>query len=84
MKVTFRGEDGTMNDGTNELLRTQTGTGQATGVSLKIKRDSGNGDSVKYGLDSANMNNHGQFELKKQPSLLAEIKVLKKPSKSIT
>nr|AAK28379.1 HifE [Haemophilus influenzae] len=68
VKVTFRGEDGTMNDGTNELLRTQTGTGQATGVSLKIKRDSGNGDSVKYGLDSANMNNHGQFELKKQPS----------------
>ena len=67
MKVTFTGEDGTTNNGTNDLLRTKTGSGQATGVSLRIKRENGT-DTVKYGSDSAQMNNPGQFELQKQPS----------------
>lgn len=67
VKVTFTGEDGTTNNGTNDLLRTKTGSGQATGVSLRIKRENGT-DTVKYGSDSAQMNNPGQFELQKQPS----------------
>lgn len=67
VKVTFTGEDGTTNNGTNDLLRTKTGSGQATGVSLKIKRENGT-ETVKYGDASAQMGNAGQFELRKQPS----------------
>ncbi|HHF3830013.1 fimbrial protein [Haemophilus influenzae] len=67
VKVTFTDEDGTTNNGTNDLLRTQTGSGQATGVSLRIKRENGT-ETVKYGADSAQMGNAGQFELRKQPS----------------
>ncbi|HHW5287438.1 TPA: fimbrial protein [Haemophilus influenzae] len=67
VKVTFTGKDGTMNDGHNDLLHTQTGSGQATGVSLRIKRENGT-ETVKYGADSAQMGNAGQFELRKQPS----------------
>lgn len=66
--ITFKGEQNTINNGSSDLLKTQTGDGQAKGVSLKIKRDSGNGDSVKYGPDSANMNNPGQFAVHQQPS----------------
>ena len=33
----------------------------------RIKRENST-DTVKYGLDSAQMNNPGQFELQKQPS----------------
>lgn len=64
VKVTFTGEDGTTNNGKNDLLHTQTGNGQAKGVSLRIKRQIGT-DTVKYGSDSAQMNNLGQFELYK-------------------
>lgn len=67
VKVTFTGEGGTTNNGANELLRTQTGDGQAKGVSLKIKRQNGT-DTVKYGTASAQMGNAGQFELHKQPT----------------
>lgn len=67
VKVTFTGEDGTTNNGNSELLHTKTGDGQAEGVSLRIKRENST-DTVKYGLDSAQMNNPGQFELQKQPS----------------
>ena len=67
VKVTFTGEDGTTNNGKNDLLHTQTGNGQAKGVSLRIKRQNGT-DTVKYGADSAQMGNPGQFELQKQPS----------------
>ncbi|MCK9139759.1 type 1 fimbrial protein [Haemophilus influenzae] len=67
VKVTFTGEDGTTNNGINDLLRTKTGSGQATGVSLKIKRENGT-ETVKYGDASAQMGNAGQFELRKQPS----------------
>ncbi|HHE8981387.1 TPA: fimbrial protein [Haemophilus influenzae] len=66
--ITFKGEQDTVNDGSSDLLKTQTGNGQAKGVSLRIKRDSGNGDSVKYGQDSPQMANAGQFELKNQPT----------------
>ncbi|HHF3553941.1 TPA: fimbrial protein [Haemophilus influenzae] len=66
VKLTFTGENSTMNNGRNDLLLTQIGNGQATGVSLKIKRE--NGDAVKYGLDSNKMGNLGQFALQKQPS----------------
>ncbi|PRJ58356.1 Fimbrial protein [Haemophilus influenzae] len=67
VKLTFTGENGTSNNGTNDLLRTVTGSGQAEGVSLKIKRENGT-HTVKYGADSANMGNAGQFELHKQPT----------------
>ncbi|EGT77331.1 fimbrial protein [Haemophilus haemolyticus] len=66
--ITFKGEQNTTNNGSSDLLKTQTGSGQATGVSLIIKRNSGNGDSVKYGPDSANMKNPGQFAVHQQPS----------------
>lgn len=67
VKVTFMGEDGTTNNGTNDLLRTQTGNGQAKGVSLRIKRQNGT-DTVKYGSASAQMNNPGQFPVYQQPN----------------
>lgn len=66
--ITFTGGEDTANNGSSDLLKTQTGNGQAKGVSLRIKRDSGNGDSVKYGPDLANMNNPGQFAVHQQPS----------------
>ncbi|AXP61908.1 fimbrial protein [Haemophilus influenzae] len=66
--ITFKGEQDTVNDGSSDLLKTEKGNGQAKGVSLRIKRDSGNGDSVKYGQDSPQMANAGQFELKNQPT----------------
>ncbi|BBF13052.1 hypothetical protein NTHiID20_04480 [Haemophilus influenzae] len=66
VKLTFTGENGTNNNGINDLLYTVTGNGQAEGVSLKIKRE--NGTDVKYGIASANMGNPGQFELKNQPT----------------
>nr|AAK28378.1 HifE [Haemophilus influenzae] len=66
VKLTFTDENSTTNNGRNDLLRTQTGGGQATGVSLKIKRS--NGNWVKYGKDSPEINNPGQFALQKQPS----------------
>lgn len=66
--ITFKGEQDTVNNGSSDLLKTETGNEQAKGVSLRIKRDSGNGDSVKYGPDSANMNNPGQFAVHQQPS----------------
>lgn len=66
--ITFKGEQDTVNDGSSDLLKTEKGNDQAKGVSLRIKRDSGNGDSVKYGPDSANMNNPGQFAVNQQPS----------------
>ncbi|OBX79378.1 fimbrial protein [Haemophilus aegyptius] len=65
--LTFSGENGTTNNGSNDLLFTKTGNGEAQGVSLKIKRQNGT-DTVKYGLDSPQMNNLGQFQLQKQPS----------------
>lgn len=64
--ITFTGGEDTANNGSSDLLKTQTGNGQAKGVSLRIKR--GNGDSVKYGPDLANMNNPGQFAVHQQPS----------------
>ncbi|HHF3826679.1 TPA: fimbrial protein [Haemophilus influenzae] len=67
VKLTFTGENNTTNNGQNDLLHTQTGNGQATGVSLKIKRQNGT-DTVKYGTASAQMGNAGQFELHKQPT----------------
>ncbi|HHE9520392.1 TPA: fimbrial protein [Haemophilus influenzae] len=67
VKLTFTGENETNNNGTNDLLRTVTGDGQAEGVSLKIKRENGT-DTVKYGAASAQMGNAGQFELKNQPT----------------
>ena len=66
--ITFTGKEDTANDGESDLLKTEKGSGQATGVSLIIKRNSGNGDSVKYGPDSANMKNPGQFAVHQQPS----------------
>lgn len=71
VKLTFTGENGTKNNGTNDLLRTQTGDGQAKGVSLKIKRENGT-DTVKYGAASAQMENAGQFELKNQPTSVGD------------
>ncbi|HHF1625238.1 TPA: fimbrial protein, partial [Haemophilus influenzae] len=53
------------NNGSSDLLKTQTGNGQAEGVSLRIKRQ--NGDPVQYGPDLANMNNPGQFAVHQQP-----------------
>ncbi|WP_112080629.1 fimbrial protein [Haemophilus influenzae] len=64
--ITFKGEQGTTNDGSSDLLKTQTGDGQAKGVSLRIKRQGG--EAVKYGSDSANMNNPGQFPVHQQPN----------------
>nr|AAC12712.1 putative pilus adhesin [Haemophilus influenzae biotype aegyptius] len=65
--ITFKGENDTVNDGSSNLLKTQQGSGQATGVSLRIKRQDGR-ETVKYGADSAQMGNLGQFALQKQPS----------------
>ncbi|EFA28521.1 pilin [Haemophilus influenzae HK1212] len=65
--ITFKGEQDTVNDGSSDLLKTQQGSGQATGVSLKIKRQNGT-DTVKYVADSAQMGNAGQFALYQQPS----------------
>ncbi|EFA27745.1 conserved hypothetical protein, partial [Haemophilus influenzae HK1212] len=56
--ITFKGEQDTVNDGSSDLLKTQQGSGQATGVSLKIKRQNGT-DTVKYVADSAQMGNAG-------------------------
>ncbi|PRM16609.1 Neisseria PilC protein [Haemophilus influenzae] len=67
VNLTFTGENETNNNGINDLLRTKTGSGQAEGVSLRIKRENGT-DTVKYGADSAKMGNAGQFELKNQPT----------------
>lgn len=67
VKLTFTGENRTNNNGKNDLLYTVTGNGQAEGVSLKIKRENGTG-TVKYGADSPQMGNAGQFELKNQPT----------------
>lgn len=64
--ITFKGEQDTKNDGLSDLLKTQTGDGQAKGVSLRIKRQGG--EAVKYGSDSANMNNPGQFPVHQQPN----------------
>lgn len=64
--ITFKGEQETKNDGSSDLLKTETGDGQAKGVSLKIKRQGG--EAVKYGPDFANMNNPGQFEVYQQPN----------------
>lgn len=64
--ITFKGEQDTTNNGSSDLLKTQTGDGQAKGVSLRIKRQ--NGDPVQYGEDSPQMNNPGQFEVYQQPS----------------
>lgn len=66
--ITFTGKEDTANDGKSDLLKTEKGNGQATGVSLRIKRENGNGGSVKYGPDSPNMNNPGQFAVHQQPS----------------
>ncbi|CBY87426.1 fimbrial protein [Haemophilus influenzae] len=65
--ITFKGENGTNNNGLSDLLKTEKGNDQAKGVSLRIKRQNGT-DTVKYGLDSPQMNNPGQFQLQKQPS----------------
>ncbi|HHF5121008.1 TPA: fimbrial protein [Haemophilus influenzae] len=64
--ITFKGEQATVNNGTSNLLKTQTGSGQAEGVSLKIKRESG--EAVTYGEDSPRMGNPGQFLVHQQPS----------------
>lgn len=64
--ITFKGEQDTVNNGSSDLLKTQTGSGQAKGVSLRIKRQ--NGDPVQYGEDSPRMGNLGQFPVHQQPS----------------
>lgn len=64
--ITFKGEQDTINNGSSDLLKTQTGSGQAEGVSLIIKRQ--NGDPVQYGEDSPQMGNPGQFPVHQQPS----------------
>lgn len=64
--ITFKGEEDTVNNGTSHLLKTQTGSGQAEGVSLKIKREGG--EAVTYGEDSPRMGNPGQFPVHQQPS----------------
>lgn len=64
--ITFKGEQDTVNNGTSNLLKTQTGSGQAEGVSLKIKREGG--EAVTYGEDSPRMGNLGQFAVHQQPS----------------
>lgn len=64
--ITFKGEQNTTNNGSSDLLKTQTGSGQAEGVSLKIKREGG--EAVTYGEDSFRMGNPGQFAVHQQPS----------------
>ncbi|WP_105896541.1 fimbrial protein [Haemophilus influenzae] len=64
--ITFKGEQNTTNNGSSDLLKTQTGSGQAEGVSLKIKREGG--EAVTYGEDSPRMGNPGQFPVYQQPS----------------
>lgn len=64
--ITFKGEQDTVNNGKSNLLKTQTGSGQAEGVSLKIKREGG--EAVTYGEDSPQMGNPGQFAVHQQPS----------------
>ncbi|HHV6878272.1 TPA: fimbrial protein [Haemophilus influenzae] len=64
--ITFKGEQDTINNGSSDLLKTQTGSGQAKGVSLKIKRQGG--EAVTYGEDSPRMGNPGQFLVYQQPS----------------
>lgn len=64
--ITFKGEQDTINNGSSDLLKTQTGSGQANGVSLKIERQGG--EAVKYGQDSPKMGNPGQFAVHQQPS----------------
>ncbi|MCK9109358.1 fimbrial protein [Haemophilus influenzae] len=64
--ITFKGEQDTINNGSSDLLKTQTGSGQAKGVSLKIKRQGG--EAVTYGEDSPRMGNPGQFAVHQQPS----------------
>lgn len=64
--ITFKGEQDTTNNGSSDLLKTQTGSGQAKGVSLRIKRQGG--EAVRYGEDSPQMNNPGQFPVHQQPS----------------
>lgn len=64
--ITFKGEEDTVNNGSSDLLKTQTGEGQAKGVSLKIKREGG--EAVTYGEDSPQMGNPGQFAVHQQPS----------------
>lgn len=66
--ITFKDEQDTVNNGTSDLLKTEQGSGQATGVSLRIKRQNGT-DTVKYGQDSPQMGNTGQFEVHQQPSV---------------
>lgn len=63
--ITFKGEQDTVNNGLSYLLKTQTGDGQAKGVSLKIKREGG--EAVTYGEDSSRMGNPGQFAVHQQP-----------------
>ena len=46
--VTFTGLNSTTNDGNNNLLNIQTGTGKAKGVSLRLKRHDNN-TSIKFG-----------------------------------
>lgn len=46
--VTFNGQHGTTNDGNNDLLNIQTGTGKAKGVSLRLKQHDNN-TSIKFG-----------------------------------
>lgn len=64
--ITFKGEEDTVNNGSSDLLKTQTGSGQAEGVSLKIKREGG--EAVTYGEASPRMGNLGQFPVHQQPS----------------
>lgn len=64
--ITFKGEQNTINNGSSDLLKTQTGDGQAEGVSLRIKRQGG--EAVTYGQDSPQMGNPGQFSVHQQPS----------------
>ena len=46
--VTFTGQHGTTNNGNNDLLNIQTGTGKAKGVSLRLKQHDNN-TSIKFG-----------------------------------
>ena len=46
--VTFNGQNGTTNNGNNDLLNIQTGTGKAKGVSLRLKQHDNN-TSIKFG-----------------------------------
>ncbi|WP_434321341.1 fimbrial protein [Haemophilus influenzae] len=64
--ITFKGGQDTINDGSSDLLKTETGNEQAKGVSLRIKRQGG--EAVKYGQNSPQMGNPGQFAVHQQPS----------------